>query len=158
VARNIILLLTALIFDPMEAADMMLHVWYSAFITESTMESLHGRVLPLFEDVCNKIRSRPKDSLQSKTWTFGTRTLSLVLPKKSWDRLPSYLKVPDGLTTAKAQALMMKTTLAPSRKDYTDRAFFTRPPAWRVCARKFRTDGILLPFGQSRKEFNIPNP
>ncbi|PQE03580.1 MYND finger family protein [Rutstroemia sp. NJR-2017a BVV2] len=158
VARNIILLLIALIFDPIEAADMMLHVWYSAFITESTIENLHDRVLPLFEDVCSKIRSRPEDSIQSKTWTFGTQTLSLVLSKKSWDRLPSYLKVPDGLSKTKAQALMMKTTLAPSRKDYIDRAFFNRPPAWRVCAKKFRTDGILLPFGQSRKEFNVPNP
>ncbi|PQE06221.1 MYND finger family protein [Rutstroemia sp. NJR-2017a BBW] len=158
VARNIVLLLTAIVFDPREAADMMLHVWYSAFITESIMGNLQNRVLPLFEDVCSKIQSRPEDSLQSKTWSFGTQTLSLVLPKKSWDRLPSYLKVPEGLSKTKAQDLMMETTLAPSRRDYIERAFFTRPPAWRVCAQKFRKDGILLPFGQSRKEFTVPNP
>ncbi|RAL62446.1 hypothetical protein DID88_005012 [Monilinia fructigena] len=53
---------------------------------------------------------------------------------------------------------MTETTFSPLRRDYIDRAFYTRPPAWRVCATKFRTDGILLPFGQSRKDFNMPNP
>lgn len=158
VARNTIFLLTALIFDPMEAADIILHIWYSAFIPKSTLHKLQEKILPLIEDVCEKVRGRAEESLQSKTWTFGTRSMSLILPKASWDRLPSYLKVPDGLSASKAQEVMVQTTLSPSRRDYYERAFYTRPPAWRVCATKFRTDGILLPFGQSRKDFNTPNP
>ncbi|APA07182.1 hypothetical protein SS1G_04092 [Sclerotinia sclerotiorum 1980 UF-70] len=158
VARNAILLLTALLFDPMEAADIMLHTWYSAFVPESVLQKVQERILPLIEDVCMKVRDRPESSLQSKTWTFGTRKLSLTLPKASWDLLPSFLKVPSGLTASQARKVMVETTLAPSRKDYIDRAFYIKPPAWRVCAVKFRTDGILLPFGNSRKEFNTPNP
>lgn len=158
VARNIILLLTALIFDPIEAADIMLHVWYSAFITESVMNSLQNRVLPLFEEVCGKIQGRSEDSPHHKTWTFKNQTVELVLPKRSWDRLPSYLKVRDGLTKTEAQALMMETTLALSRRDYLELEFFNRRPARRVCATKFRIDGILLPFGHSRTEFIVPNP
>ncbi|KAF7905570.1 uncharacterized protein EAF01_006091 [Botrytis porri] len=158
VARNTILLLTALVFDPIEAADIMIHIWYSAFITESSLQKLQEKVLPLIEDVCKKVAGRPGQSLQSKTWTFGTRTICLVLPKASWDLLPSFFKVPDGLSASKAQKVMVETTLPPSRRDYVERAFYSRPPAWRVCVTKFRTDGTLLPFGQSRKDFNVPNP
>ncbi|KAF7958784.1 hypothetical protein EAE96_002317 [Botrytis aclada] len=53
---------------------------------------------------------------------------------------------------------MVDTTLSPSRRDNLEREFYIRPPAWRVCATKFRTDGILLPFGHSRKDFDKPNP
>lgn len=158
VARNAILLLAALVFDPIEAAEIIIHIWYSAFITESTLYRLQELVLPLIEDVCLKIRGRAQQSLHSKTWEFGSRKLRLVLPKTLWDSLPAFLKVPDGLSTGQAQRLMVETTLPPSRRDYVDRAFYTRPPAWRVCATKFRTDGMLLPFGQSREKFTIPNP
>lgn len=158
VARNAILLLTALVFDPIEAADIMIHIWYSAFITELYLWKLREKVLPLIEDVCKKVAGRPGQSLQSKTWTFGTRSISLVLPKASWDLLPSFFKVPDGLSASKAQKVMVDTTLPPSRRDYVEREFYARPPAWRVCATKFRTDGIILPFGHSRKDFTMPNP
>ncbi|KAF7867297.1 hypothetical protein EAF04_005380 [Stromatinia cepivora] len=158
VARNAILLLTALVFDPVEAADIMLHIWYSAFVPESVPEKLQEQILPLIADICMKVRGRPEKSLQSKTWKFGTRKLSLTLPKASWDLLPSFLKVPNGLTASQAQKVMVETTLAPSRRDYVERALYSKPPAWRFCAVRFRTDGILLPFGNSRKEFNTPNP
>ncbi|KAB8302796.1 hypothetical protein EYC80_006141 [Monilinia laxa] len=158
VARNAILLLIALVFDPMQAADIMIHIWYSAFIPEPVLHKIQEQVLPLIEDVCSKVRCRPEKSLQSKTWVFGTRSLSLILSKASWDLLPAFFRVPDGWSASQAQKLMTETTLSPLRRDYIDRALYTCPPAWRVCATKFRTDGILLPFGQSRKDFNIPNP
>ncbi|ESZ89522.1 hypothetical protein SBOR_10092 [Sclerotinia borealis F-4128] len=158
VARNAIMLLTALVFDPVEAADIMLHIWYSAFILESALHKLQEKILPLIEDICRKIRGRSETFLQAKDWTFGTRTLTLILPKASWDLLPSFLKVPDGLTASQAQKVMVETTLSSSRRDHAERILCTRPPAWRVGATKFRTNGILLPFGQSRKDFNTPNP
>jgi hypothetical protein len=75
-----------------------------------------------------------------------------------WDRLPSYLQVPDGLSMAEAKKVMVSTTLAQARRDYLDIALYTRPPYWGVCTTKFRKDGILLPFGFSRGEFDTPNP
>ncbi|KAA8576352.1 hypothetical protein EYC84_006485 [Monilinia fructicola] len=158
VARNVILLLIALVFDPMQAADIMIHIWYSAFIPGPILHQIQEQVLPLIEDICSKIQGRPEKSLQSKTWVFGTRSLSLILSKASWDLLPAFFKVPYGWSASQAQKVMTETTLSPLRRDYIDRAFYTRPPAWRVCATKFRTDGILLPFGQSRNDFNTPNP
>ncbi|KAH9206685.1 hypothetical protein DL95DRAFT_486583 [Leptodontidium sp. 2 PMI_412] len=158
VARNVIILLSSLYFDPDEATSIMLHIWYSALIPKQMLCSLQDKVLPLFQEVCSKIRDRPVVTLQSKTWSCGARSLRLVLPKALWDRLPSYLEVPDGLSSAQAQGIMIATTLPPERRDYVDRAHYTRPPPWRVCTTRFRTDGILLPFGQPRSEFDTPNP
>lgn len=158
VARNSILLLTSLHFGPSEATPIMLHLWYSAFIPEQIFRLLQDEILPLIQQVCEKIQGKPATSLQAKTWSYGERSLRLVLSKTMWDRLPSYLQIPDGLSKAQAQNIMTSITLAEERRDYVDRALYNMPPAWRVCFAKFRKDGILLPFGQSRKGFDIPNP
>ena len=158
VARNAILLLIALHFSPETAAPMMLHLWYSALIPAQMLRSLQDNILPLIQEVCNKIQAKPAQSLLSKTWTYGTRSLRLVLTKEQWDHLLPYFEVPDGLSAAQAQIIRALTTLAPERKDYLERALLTQPPAWRVCTMKFRKDGVLLPFGSSRQELDSPNP
>ncbi|KAI4222628.1 MAG: hypothetical protein L6R40_008569 [Gallowayella cf. fulva] len=158
VARNAILLLVAIYFSPEVATSIMLHIWYSALVSAEMLRSLQNSVLPLIQEVCKKIQAKSAQSLLSKVWTFGTRSLRLVLTKEQWDRLPSYFEVPDGLSMAQAQAIRASTTLAPERKDYLDRALLTQPPTWRVCRVKFREDGIILPFGASREELDTPNP
>ncbi|TVY40387.1 hypothetical protein LSUB1_G002857 [Lachnellula subtilissima] len=158
VARNTILLLIALHYEPEQAGMMMIHLWYSALISAEMLKSLRDNILPLIEDVRTKIKDKPPTSLQSKKWTYGSRSLRLVLKKSEWCLLPSYFQVPSSLSATKAQEIRISTTLAPSRKDYVDRALYSRPPAWRVCMMKFRQNGILLPFGLPRDEFNTPNP
>ena len=105
-----------------------------------------------------KGRSKPPSSLQAKTWTCNKISLRLVLRKEQWLRLPRYLKVPNGLTVALAQKTRKSVMLASGRRDYLERALYNQPPAWRACTMKFREDGILLPFGSSRGEFDTPNP
>jgi Domain of unknown function (DUF4470) len=158
VARNLILLLVALHFTPDKATTMMLHIWYSALIPKQIFCCLQDDILPLIWKVCVKIQGKPATSLQSKKWKFGTRSLRLVLQKQQWDLLLSYFQVPDGLSTARAQEIRLSTTLAQERKDYLERMLYNKPPAWRVCTMKFRKDGILLPFGFSRRNFDTPNP
>jgi hypothetical protein len=58
----------------------------------------------------------------SKRWTFGARSLRLLLTKDNWDQLLSYFEVPEGLSAAEAQRLGRKTTMAPKVKDHVDRA------------------------------------
>lgn len=158
VARNAILILVALQFSPEEATPIMLHIWYSALVPADILHSLQNRVLPLVQEVQKKIQTKPAQTLLSKTWTFGTRSIRIVLTKEQWDHLSLYVEVPDGLSMAQAQAVRGSTTLAPERKDYGDRALLCMPPAWRTCVVKFRKDGILLPFGSSRRDFDTPNP
>jgi hypothetical protein len=158
VARNIILFLVALHFDPEEATAIMLHTWYSALVPKKIVDSLQVNIATLIKDVCGKIEHKNDDSLQAKTWKYGTRSLRVVLKKSQWNRLLLYFEVPVGLLTAQAQRIRVATTLAPERKDFVDRALYNRPPVWRASMMKFRSDGILLPFGASRQDRDTLNP
>ena len=158
VSRNAILLLTAVHFDPDTAAMMMLHLWYSVLLPAETLDQLRESILPLIREVCGKIQAKSSGTMLSKKWTFGKRSLRLVLSKENWSSLLSYFEVPEGLSAMQAQELRRSTTMVPRRKDYVDRALYTKPPGWRAGTMKFREDGLLLPFSASRREFDTPNP
>lgn len=158
VARNAILLLTALCFDPEPAAEIMVHIWYSALIPQPLLVRLHKKLLPLLHGVRSEVHAEPSNSLFSKTWTFSTRTLRLILQRDQWVRLPSYLDIPEGLSASKAQQIRMATTMAPEREDYREQEQYAQLPEWRVSKMDFRRSGVLLPFGSSKKLFDTPNP
>ena len=67
VARNVILLLSALHFDPGASAPMMIQMWYSALIPAIMLETLQREVLPYIEDVCAKVKDRSANSLCRRT-------------------------------------------------------------------------------------------
>jgi hypothetical protein len=158
VARNAIMLLVAFQFEPKKAADIMLHVWYSALLPREMIGSLQSSIKPLVQDICNKIKNKPEASLQAKTWKKDTRSLRLVLEKSQWDKLLSYFEVPHGLTAVQAQDIRRSITLADDRKDYVERALLMKTPGQRVSIIQFRKDGLLLPFGAPRQKFDTPNP
>lgn len=159
VARNVILLLIALMADDIgETVDCMIHVWYSALLRDSDLGVLQSQIRPLVESVCEKIKDKPQTRLMGKTWTFGGRSLRVTLEKSSWDKLLSYLEVPAGLTAQQAQQVRTGITLAESRRDYRDRYLSFHPPSHRIAINQFRKDGLLLPFGSPRQEFQNPNP
>jgi hypothetical protein len=113
-----------------------------------------GRII----EVCEKIKGKPSTSLQAKTFSFGKRSLRLVLKKHQWDELKDYFNVPQGLTQEDAQAIRRRVMLAPERVDYLHRALCNQPSPIRVATVTFREDGILLPYGASREKFDTPNP
>lgn len=82
VARNTMLLFIALILEPNEAAVIMIHVWYSALLPRVMVETVRNVAQGRINDVCEKkIKDKPSNSLQAKTFTFGKRSLRLVLKK-----------------------------------------------------------------------------
>ncbi|KAI1653498.1 hypothetical protein F4813DRAFT_374473 [Daldinia decipiens] len=159
VARNAIFLLTFLVEDdPVIAAEYVLHIWYSALITERCQSFLQNRLRPIVKNVCDKIIHKPASSLLAKTWSFGNASLRLVLSRDKWFSFLSYFDVPEGLTKDTAQRVRQAVMLAPERVDYVHRAMDLKTPAQRLGMFKFRVDGILLPFSHSREEFTVPNP
>ncbi|KAH6663748.1 hypothetical protein B0J14DRAFT_256108 [Halenospora varia] len=114
-ARNAIILLYTLVVDPEIGCIAMTHIWYSTLIPDEPHCHLQESPSPLIDDFCVKIRSKHNESLQSKTWIFGTRSLKLVLQKKQWDKLPSFLNVPAGLSATNAQEARRGVMLAPQR-------------------------------------------
>lgn len=159
VIRNAILLLISLTTEETkDAVDCMIHILYSAFIQENHLNILQGKLRALVADVVHKIVKKPLKSLQAKSWSFGSRTLRLVLTKEVWCNLLERLDVPVNLTAQKAHQVRTAITLAPSRRDYRERRYMCLLPAHRLSQERYRTDGLLLPFGASRAQFNIPNP
>jgi hypothetical protein len=67
-------------------------------------------------------------------------------------------KVPQGLSVDAAMQMRRSIMLALERIDYVDKRLYKMSPARRTCAWKFRADGLLLPYGVSRKDFDVPNP
>lgn len=158
VARNIVMLLLTLnISDEQEAAETVLHVWYSAFIRPADYQRVQD-LRSLIEDVCNKIAGRASGSFQAKTFAFGSCSVRVVLKKEDWTLLLTFLCVPQGLTTSQARGVRLAVTTAPHRVDYRHRGLALQKPEHRICRERFREDGILLPFSQSRDDFTIPNP
>jgi hypothetical protein len=136
----------------------MIHIWYSVLIPRGILDRVSDAILPLINDVCAKTAGKEPTQLVGKTWKFGSRELRLVLTRYQWSRIPSYLEVPAQLTPSKARSLRAFVTMAPSRVDYLHRYLCIQQPAWRVPRVRFREDGVLLPFGASRREFDTPNP
>ncbi|KAF1994316.1 hypothetical protein P154DRAFT_586027 [Amniculicola lignicola CBS 123094] len=159
VARNIMLLLVAFHFEPDAAVPIMIHLWYSALLPAVMLETLQDPILPYIEKMCDALAHLPDDHMSLGTWGFGAHSSILVLlKKKDWLELKRYFHPPEGLAMEDANTLRRKTTLAPERVDYVDRALYKQPPGMRAGTYKFREDGILLPFGASRADFDTPNP
>lgn len=158
VARNTIMLLLALtISNEAEAAETVLHFWYSALVRPVDMQHLQS-LRSLIEDVCLKIVDRKAGSLQAKTFTFGMSSIRIVLKKEAWTDLLNALSVPKGLSVQRAHNIRVAVTKAPSRIDFRHRDLMFKQPAHRICKERFREDGILVPFSFSREDFSIPNP
>ncbi|OCK75946.1 hypothetical protein K432DRAFT_419507 [Lepidopterella palustris CBS 459.81] len=159
VARNTIMLLVALtVQNSVQAVECMLHLWYSALIPRSCVEIIQGEIRSLIKAVCTKIAGKANSTLLGKTWTFGTRSLRVVLPKEKWLSLLSYFEVPEGLSMQRAQEIRASVVQAPERRDFRERRRIAQSPFHRVCAERFCLDGLLLPFGHPRPQFDTPNP
>ncbi|OBT41478.1 hypothetical protein VE00_07576 [Pseudogymnoascus sp. WSF 3629] len=91
---------------------------------------------------------------------FSTgQTLRLVLKKKDWLRFQEFCDIPDGLTPENAAKIRRAVTLAPERADYRARWYYKdASPSMRIAKQRFREDGLLLPFGHPRGDFDVPNP
>ncbi|KAJ5540228.1 hypothetical protein N7513_008560 [Penicillium frequentans] len=159
VARNVIILLIALVVDDKdEAVDCIIHVWYSTLMRASDMVILETRIRPLIRDVCDKVRNKPPEKHFSRNWEFGDRSLRVILTPPQWNHVLRFLEKPVGLNAERVRQIHTATTLAHSRRDYRDRYMTFLSPSQRLCFYKFREDGLLLPFGYPRHEFTEPNP
>ncbi|KAJ6011517.1 hypothetical protein N7451_002929 [Penicillium sp. IBT 35674x] len=159
VARNVIMLLVALVVDDMdEAVDCIIHVWYSALMRASDMVVLETRIRPLIRDVCDKLKNKPPEKYFSRKWEVEDRSLRVILTPPQWNHLLGFLEKPVGLNAERVRQIRIATTLAHSRRDYHDRYMTFLSLSQRLCFNKFREDGLLLPFGYPRHEFTEPNP
>lgn len=159
VARNVIFLLVFFLEEnPIQAAEHVLHIWYSSCITESCHSVLLQKAKPMVKEVCDVISQEPGSTIFGTTWTFGEISLRVVLTRDNWFHLLSYFDIPKGLTGINAILLRSRVTTAPERTDDIDHSMYLQSPSDKLGSAKFREDGVLLPFSASREAFTIPNP
>ncbi|KAK2752567.1 hypothetical protein FQN55_006680 [Onygenales sp. PD_40] len=149
VTRNLIILLAAFNLPPEVASTVMLHLWYSAFLPEWVMTCIKDKVLPALQDF---------NGNSGDGWSYKNATLRADSSVKIKKRVLSQFSGNSGIPFGEASTLRKAVTLAPCRQDYTHRTLFHLSPSWRLPLLKFRLDGVLLPFGASRENFQIPNP
>ncbi|EUC48557.1 hypothetical protein COCMIDRAFT_34040 [Bipolaris oryzae ATCC 44560] len=138
VARNVVMLFVALQFEPDIAVPMIIHLWYSALLPRSIIQTL--------------------DAIQAKTFEINGQKLRIALERDKWARLVTFCRVPEGLSAEAAQKIRCRIMLATERVDYRDRALLNMPAGVRQGEMHFRDTGILLPYGCSLTEFETPNP
>jgi hypothetical protein len=159
VARNTILLMIAQQFETEEAVPAMIHLWYSARLPTAMLEMIQDKLLPMVEDVCTKIVSKADNVPLAKTFKLESgSSLRVVLTKPDWNRFKAYFTVPEGLTFEEIETMRGKAVYDPARRDYYHKGMYTYWPSLRMCADKFRRDGIFLPYGSSRNKFVAWNP
>ena len=117
-----------------EALEAVIHLWYSVKLQSSHLHQLQLSIGPLFQEVCAKVKDKPDDALLAKTWTFGAKSLRVILSNDKWMLLPTFLEVLDGLSCNQADKIRKDITLAVERRDYRDRNIFMQKPPHRVQA------------------------
>ena len=156
VARNIIMLLISAQLPPQEAAELIIHLWYSARLNRGMLDALDKYAREPIADIVSKIKEKPNDVIQSKKWTFGTAEITVRLYKPQWTTLLQILDTKHNITKTEQERL--KVVLAPSRIDYRDRELCNLPGSSRLCSTRFRTTGVLAPFGSALSHFDCANP
>ena len=156
VARNIAMLLVAAQLPPPDAADLIIHLWYSARLTKGMKAALKKHVTDPVAETRAKIKGKADGVLQSKKWTYGSTEVVVRLDKQQWTALLQILEARHEV--AKTEQQRKRIVLAPSRVDYRDRELFTLSGARRMCSTKFRETGVLAPFGACVDHFTCPNP
>ena len=155
-ARNIVMLLVATRLPPADAAEVILHLWYSARLTQGMLKIIEQYVKDPVAELVAKLQGKPEDVLLSKKWTYGAAEVVVRLYKQQWTALLQILESRHDV--AKTEAERLKVVLAPSRIDYRDRELYGISGSRRICSTKFRESGVLAPFGSCLDHFQWSNP
>ncbi|KAL8792020.1 MAG: hypothetical protein Q9195_005361 [Heterodermia aff. obscurata] len=156
VARNITMLLLAAHLPPLDAAELILHVWYSGRLSQGMLDAIKKYVKEAVAEVVAKIKGKSDNVMQSKKWTYGDVEMRVCLYKPQWNTLLQILEAKHEVQ--KTEQERQKIVLAPSRIDYRDRELYKLSGPRRLCTTKFRETGVLAPFGSCLEQFNCSNP
>ncbi|CCL98308.1 uncharacterized protein FIBRA_00302 [Fibroporia radiculosa] len=151
VARNlIILLLLGMIENKHQAADIAVHVWYSAFLPNlyhTQIQLVFQNILSSFDHASGSL-SCPLSSKSRLEGCVGRETFSTIAQCLISD---AAYQVGD------AQNELSRARLYNTSEDRLHRQYWPLEPSHRLAFHEFRTYGLLLPFGAANAHFNYPN-
>ena len=133
-----------------EAAELCLHLQYSAALTPKQAVYVAERLVPLFSDLAN---SRGRSGCDKEIPLRGGGALHL-----SFTEISTVVRmITSTYSLPTAIRFMHDIVLAPSRRDYLDRYLFALHGAHRIAEMHLRETGVVLPFGASIAHFTEPN-
>lgn len=152
-ARNVVILLISTLSPPEEAANLMLHVWYSARLTPRMIQTLEGHVRHFIAEGVESCQAISEaDQVQSMEWKFDSRVLRISLCTWQWEHI---LKILDSRPSLnEAERRRKQVVLAETHVDTRDRQYNLLRPSERVSVHKLRETGVLLPFGLGVNEYD----
>ncbi|KAH8096789.1 hypothetical protein BXZ70DRAFT_315700 [Cristinia sonorae] len=139
--------------DTLKAAEIVLHLWYSAFVQASHAAALMAVVLPLVEELkkpAGEVKIGERSTLQFGEQGPRKEGHSVFLATMIQHLLSKY-------DFEKTQAEYQRVFLAPAREDFLHRKYVDIEPSHRLAYDQFRRFGVLLPFGAPSAHFNQPN-
>ncbi|KAK0188295.1 hypothetical protein F5146DRAFT_1002396 [Armillaria mellea] len=132
VCRNLMILsILGIISDVEEAAEHALHLWYSVFQPLSYQTRILPRILQ-----SDSLRQSERDGCSSDTFHYSLRA---------------------PLDPAFANTALNNIMNAPARADYRDRYYEAISPSHRVAFERWRSFGLVLPFGAIDSHMAVPN-
>lgn len=150
--------------DKGKAAELVLHLWYSAFVQAGHPAALMSVVLSVVDELKKdqfEIKLGEKSTLygeiKNKMFLGGllAHLTSQYDSEKAQAEYQRVLYVPQALKDT--SMLTFSNSLAPEREDYLHRMYKDLEPSHRLSYDKFRRFGLLLPFGAPNAHFNQPN-
>jgi len=159
VVRNALLMLCAFYMDPNEAADTMLHLWYSARLRPATIRLLQSKIKPAIDDVCRKIAkkypTRSSGTIMTKTIEYEGTKLKLRLRKSHWKNLEQILRF--DLEPEKAHLQRDNAMKNDIHLDLRHAFWLRQKSTRRVADAHFMETGILAPFSEDVQQYTVPN-
>ncbi|KAI0683256.1 hypothetical protein BC835DRAFT_1311141, partial [Cytidiella melzeri] len=133
-----------------EAAELCLHLQYSAALTREQAAQAFSCLATLFS---NSLSHPTRQTCFKEIPLRGGGTLHLSFAETSiiLDMIASRYPLSEAIRN------MHAIVLAPTRKDYLDRYLFALRGPHRLGDMHLRKTGVLLPFGVSTSEFTEPN-
>ncbi|KAG2008144.1 hypothetical protein CC2G_013606 [Coprinopsis cinerea AmutBmut pab1-1] len=158
VARNLVLLLLlGTITDPVLAANVAIHFWYSICMPVEYKQKISVALLSFMKTL--GLGAADGRSDVPTLLGGGSSELIFAVSGEEYEKLMmcfQYYLVPEASTESVQQAYDA-VRRAPSRADYRDRMYARLRPSHRVAFQEYRLFGIVLPFGAVNAHFNYPN-
>ena len=163
--RTIIIILISLaVEDKLTAVDLIIHVWYSAYLRPFHVFLLTEILRPMIAEAYVIALKKSRDAVEHGLYghRIGTeeRCLLVWLTVQDWRQLLDYFTFEPENDTDEAPAVVSryKVVCGEGVADERDLILLRNSPHRRVAIMKYWKEGILQPFGQDGKDFSIPNP
>ncbi|KAH8101977.1 hypothetical protein BXZ70DRAFT_987516 [Cristinia sonorae] len=151
VIRNIMLLLIlGSTLNPMDAANVALHFWYSVYLPEEYFTFIVFRM----GDFSAHAMNHKEESYSTK---IGSRAVLSGEMSKRFFHLMTQMPLNASYGVQGVKREMNRVRFGPVQNDRYDSRYERLGPSYRLASHEYRKFGLVLPFAARRDRFNTPN-